>query len=325
MLSRPRELVALGLRDVAEVLVGNSQRADLGLLPDCLPTACTMGGLECRLDHTMQVDFGLCLQQSKSFAGMGFPWDCEHRLPQNLAAFVQEWVSHDSLIRDSVDYVWLGFDRTGSREADTPFVYFSPSFGSVSFASRNDEALLQVISEGLELLAPGVHANSLPAIQCCLAALPERGEVLLAASLHSRGRSCVRLELRVQTSQLIGFLQRCGWPGDYGWLEDTLVALDAHQWHMPLQIEMTNQILPSLSLEFSVPSCDLAGGEWRSVLDQFVDLGYCLPEKRAAVVDWVESRSEAQDRQLDLKIKNNGHGEIVAKAYLVVEDTLSLF
>lgn len=325
MLSRPGELIAQGLSDVAEVLIGSEQRADLLSLPEFLPEACTMGGLECRLDQSPQVDLGLCLQQAKSFAGLGLPWDCEHALPRSLVPFFNEWLKHDSLIRENVDFVWLGFDRNRVTTAESPFVYFSPSFGKSSFVGRDNQALYQVIAEGLELLAPGIHAKNLIEVQRCLSALPESGEVLLAASLHSRSMSGIRLELRIPTPEIIGFLKDYGWPGDIQWLEETLVKLDANRWHMPLQLEMNSKLQPSISMEFTVSPDDIASSDWRHIIDQFVVLGYCLPEKRTAVVRWIENGLGRQDRQLDLKIRNNGYGDVQAKAYLVVEDTLSLF
>lgn len=325
MLSRPSELVELGLQEIPDILVGVQQRRDLQVLPDFLPAACTMGGFECRLDDNPQVDFGLCLQQSKSFAGMGLPWDCKQALPHSLAQFIDEWVSHDSLIRDNVDCIWLGFDRTGSSEADTPFMYFSPSLNSASLSGRDNHLIETVMNAGLSLLAPGAHDASLPVIRRCLEALPECGEVLLVASLQQRGSSGVRLELRMPTAEVLGFLQRCNWPGDYDWLQQTLTALDTHLWLMPIQVEVCDQVLPTLSLEFPVRSYEIESGEWEYVLDQFVRLGLCLPEKQSAVTQWVKNHTDAQDRQLDLKIRNNGSGKTVAKAYLVVEDTLSLF
>jgi hypothetical protein len=325
MLSRPGELVARGLRDVADALVGQAQREDLESLPEFLPEACTLGGLECRLDENPQVDFGLCLEREKSFAGMGHPWECDKAPPCNLGKFIDEWTTHDSLLRDNVACIWLGFDRTGSSESDMPFVYFAPSSGNVSFRPRDDELIEQVVRQGLALLAPGVHDQNLPMIRRCLGTLTDRAELLLVASLHQRGVAGVRLELRMQTDQLVDFLQRYGWPGDYDWLSGMLTALDTHHWHMPIQIEVTDRILPTLSLEFPVTPDDIPRRDWEFVLEQFERLGYCLPEKRAAVTEWLNGRSGANDRQLDLKVRHDGRGNVVAKAYLVFQDTLSLF
>ncbi len=324
MLSRPRELVSQGLTSIPEILIGPAQRADLQSLPDLLPCACTLGGFECRLDSSVQVDFGVGLENPGSFSGMGFPWDCAQSLDDKYSAFIDEWVSHDSLMNEHVSAIWFGFDRNGTQHADQPFLYFAPPAVSAT-SERNTKLLLAVITRGLRVVAPSAHSASLPVIRACLDALPTRGELLLAASLHQRGVDAVRLELRMQTAELAGFLQRAGWPGDYAWLKTTLATFEAQQWHMPIQIEMTDRLLAGISLEFPVLPEEFDNSEWEFVLAQFVQSGYCLPEKQQAIIAWANGRTEALDRQLDLKISHKPDGSTLAKAYLVVEDTLSLF
>lgn len=284
-----------------------------------------MGGFECRLDANNQVDFGIGMDNPGSFSGMGLPWDCEHSLEKSLNTFIDQWVSHDSLINEHVNAIWFGFDRNGAPEADQPFLYFAPCGAALPSERRDNNLITQVISKGLDLIAPSAHEASKPAISACLDALPDRGEVLLAASLHQRGVNAVRLELRMQTAELVDFLRRANWPGDERWLQTTLATFHAEQWHMPIQIELSDQLLPGISLEFPVLPEEFDTSQWAFILEQFVQCGYCLPEKQKAIVDWVNNRGDALDRQLDLKISHKPDGATLAKAYLVVEDTLSLF
>ena len=320
MLSTARELVEAGLERIPNILVGHTQGEDLRAVPDLVRRACTTCVFECRLDENEQVDLTLGLTR-RSFAGLGRPWNERLTSLEPVAAFLDGWLAHDTLLGDHVERAWLAFDRHRKEGCDEPFLYFAPE----TDCSSDEDLLRLVVSQGLKALDPGCSSGTQAAIGRCLKALPDGGTLLLVAPAAHRRRDSARLTVCVDPRDLPSYLERIGWPGDRVFVTSLLSALGGEDWRIPTQIDVCGEIGPRVSFEFYDQMRPLMDPRWKRVLDCVEGWGACSPTKRASLLRWHNRDGDEFHREFDLKVSLDARGTTQAKAYLAVQRSRCLF
>ncbi len=86
----------------------------------------------------------------------------------------------------------------------------------------------------------------------------------------------------ISTQQICPYLNQIGWNSDYQELEQILAMLSPGIKKTNLQIELESKIAPTIAIE-----CYLENREaWKIFLDRLVKIGFCLPQKRDAILQF---------------------------------------
>ena len=329
------------------------------LLPDILPhlpegpsltplptllrhfAPCSGGGFEYRLQETAQgiapIDFSLkvsrqdaqrhCLGEKGDVSpGIGRAFTATSEFWQRLHHVFRQWAATESPWFPAVLALWLEFDAQ-QYEVETPlplvFLELAPMPEALPIAIN---MLQQLVAHGqaepdFSYLAR-FQANTTPVYLALLR--PPRPNLLRAAFPVSKS-----------TRRL--FLQHQGWvdlPDD---LAAVLAFLDDLPYQTLIDLDIDEAAPSSIGLEILFDRTNLA----RPIFDFLVERGWCLPQRRLAVLNWagyppqLMAIQQDQDvllyppdvsRAVDLaitcrttshvKLVFDHHGFVTAKAYL---------
>ena len=287
-----------------QALIGNDGWANIESVCQLLPNQITsFFGFECRLTETAnQADFLLCIGDKEigrdilagNHSRFSLPQELsDHPVWQHIQQFTTQWLEPDSPLNQHVSNIWLEFDVDGP--AETPPV---PScfFGSESIYTDTDIDIDTPNSDHTwvtqtamqQLQGHRVDAQVEQQLFRCLEALPSGTHVFQVGLMLARCSEQVRICLRgISTTQTLEYLQRIGWPGSLQALKSLLLEVVEQVDRIDVDLDVGCQgVSAKLGLECYINRQPQLEPKWISFLDYLVNKGWCLGEKRQALLDY---------------------------------------
>jgi hypothetical protein len=312
-------------------------------LPEVTSSAC----LECRLGPgDDRIDFMVCVMADEGRAALaaGSPLLRESAAWSRAFDLGAAWAEPGSILHAQVPFVWLEVDVLGPPpEVPPPFVFFcvQPHFmagplgarepgGPLAARASHDFSALAGNALSLLLghpLAPPVERT----LARCFEALPPSGHVLHVAPLDSRGLDGIRLVHFMPKGELLGYLERIGWPGSMRDVGGTLAALYPHTSHVGFHLDVGEEVSPMIGMQVYHPGAD---PRWEHPLEWLCARGVCTADKRAAVLGWPGKEHltlphhrwpSIAYRTLEIKVVSRPDAPMEAKVYLGFGHNFSLF
>ncbi len=194
----------------------------------------------------------------------------DHPVWQKIRQFCIQWSTPDTSFYDNIKDLWLEFDlKTDPPAIPVPSVFFGSEVASVK--------------TGLNLLLDyPLTSEQSQQIDHILNTLPKTAHLFQTGVLLSRSTSQrIRFYMAdISTQQIGSYLNHIGWKGDRDSLEPILAMLSPAIKKTNLQLELENAIAPKIAVE-----CYFENREaWKIFLEQLVKIGFCLPQKRDAIL-----------------------------------------
>ncbi len=269
----------------------------------------TFFGYECRLqDSKPRADFLLCVYPDigrQILAGEG------NLLEDNLfsvpswnliRSFAQDWANPASSFASKILNMWLEFDIDESSSAiPVPSVFFKPENNAIA-PGQDYHWLKQAL---LILRGQRLSENIISCLADCVEALPSEGYVFQVAAMFSRPMNFLRLCLRnIEPGEIPLYLERIGWTGNQVTLKELLNWLSEGVNNITLNLDVGDKVLPTIGLECYFNFDSTVYERIESFLDELVEKGLCLPEKRDGLLAYhglVHQGINAKDWPLYLK------------------------
>jgi hypothetical protein len=231
-------------------------------------------GLECRLHDDSQVDVQCAIKRNG--AGhhllMEGPWPAlwrMHPLWQQLQRFARRWYTGES---PAISHIWLGFDLARPHPLLLPLIHLRTD-------KVERDGILPLVEQVREASLPGALART---ARHCLDAAPVPTYIGL---LTAREATALRWTLPLPLTEVRGFLDEVGWPGDLPRVIRILDAAGAWTTHVGLSLNIGEQVEPYLGLEFlnwTKPPSGTAA--WRACLETLIRWNYCTVDKAHALL-----------------------------------------
>lgn len=289
---------------VSDQLIDASHWADIEAIAQWLPSPITnFFGFECRLgDPTPQADFLLSVGADEAgqriLAGQSprYPLaDTLLREPvwQQVQQFTQTWLEEASDLHANVNNIWLEFDVDGrSAEPPIPSCFFgsqtilvNPDAQEPAAEPRHHWITQTAIAQlqGKELDA-ALEAQ----LRRCLEALPVGSHVFQVGLMLARPVNMVRICLRnITPKQVLTYLEQLAWSGSIEALSPYLVELSQLADRVDVDLDISPQgVGPKLGFECYLRAQPKQNPAWVEFLDYLVTAGWCLPQKRDALLSY---------------------------------------
>lgn len=269
----------------------------------------TFFGYECRLqESTPHADFLLCVYPN---IGRQILTGEENLLAEKLfsvpswnliRSFAQEWANPASSFASKVLNMWLEFDIDESSSAiPVPSVFFKPENHAIA-PGQDYQWLKQAL---FALRGQPLSENVINCLTGCVEALPSEGYAFQIAAMFSRPMNFLRLCLRnIEVGEIPLYLKRIGWTGNQATLTQLLNWLSERVNNITLNLDVSDEVLPTIGLECYFNFDSTVYERIESFLDELVEKGLCLPEKRDGLLAYpglVHQGINAQDWPLYLK------------------------
>ena len=337
--SIPR-LVEIGASRLPAGLISAVAARRLADLPDLLPPAFATAAFECRLHPDGgPVDFTCGLYRGRCQWALRYRWAQAPWTPvgdpawDNTAALLERWADTSSSLHRAIDEIWLEFDLAGNARP-RPFVYVTPIDGERHYGPEGDEQVLGLAGECLRLLQAVPSQQTMSNVQRCIRSLPADGRFLQFAPLAHRRDDTLRLVVAMPSLDVPAYLTRIGWPGDVDVADAAFRRAGVGDWVSPLQLDVSNEILPPISREFCDQTTPAEDPRWGRVLDELERIGACGADRRPWLEGWPTERAAPVYRWnaplqvrklLQVKVLHVPDQPVLAKAYLGFQPKAGLF
>ncbi|MBS0015173.1 MAG: hypothetical protein KFF72_02165 [Arthrospira sp. SH-MAG29] len=204
----------------------------------------------------------------------------EHPVWRKIRLFCREWSNPDTSFYRTVNDLWLEFDLTGDLTGDltTDRVIPVPSvfWGSEQVADLENHLNWWLDSRLTSAQSQIIHQT--------FQALPPTAKLFQSGVLLSRNSQALRFYIAdISPTQIYGYLEQLGWLGDRYSIGAILALLSVGINKTNLQLEIDGN---SLSDQIAV-ECYLENRQaWQIFLDGLVKTGFCLPQKRDAILSF---------------------------------------
>jgi len=269
----------------------------------------TFFGYECRLqESSARADFLLCVYPN---IGRQILAGEDNLLEENIfsvpswnliRSFAQEWANPASLFANKILNMWLEFDIDESSSAiPIPSVFFKPENNAIA-PGKDYQWLKQAL---LVLRGQPLSENIMSCLTDCVEALPSTGYAFQVAAMFSRPTNFLRLCLRnIEPLEIPLYLERVGWKGNQETLKELVNWLSERVNKITLNLDVGDEVLPTIGLECYFNFDTTVYERIESFLDELVEKGLCLPEKRDGLLAYfglVHQGINSEDWPLYLK------------------------
>jgi Rps23 Pro-64 3,4-dihydroxylase Tpa1-like proline 4-hydroxylase len=302
------EYLALVKPHVPEPLIDADHWADIEAIARWIPSPITnFFGFECRLgDPTPQADFLLAIGAKE--AGQRILAGQSPRYPlytdllkvpvwQQVQQFTTTWLDEGSDLHGNVNNLWLEFDvdeNADGNAAEPPMP--SCFFGTQTILVNPDadkpnaEPSHQWVTQTAipQLQGYPLEADLQQRLLICLDALPIGAHVFQVGLMLARRVNLVRLCLRnITPAQVLSYLQTLNWPGSTEARSPHLLKLSDLADRVDVDLDVSPQgICPKLGFECYLQAQPKHNPAWGKFLDYLVAEGWCLPQKRDALLSY---------------------------------------
>lgn len=301
------ETLALVAPHLPPALVSPATIAQVKQLANYLPDAFSACYLECRLGaNAPQVDFSVGAAASVGGRALLVEPGCTY-LPADLLTksqrwrqvheWLAQWANPNSTLYQEIPLVWLEFDHADQafNELPVPSVIFclDPQYVKASkhphgaIVHRNTRDLQPFMGDALALLfGYPVAKTTDQTLARCFALLPPSGKLFYMSVMLARDPAPLKVSGAMPRDQLVGYLERLGWPGSARPLNEAMTLFDATSDLVRFDMTIDEGIAPRLGLEFFSATQREAPDARRAFLDQLVAHGLCTVEKCGALQTW---------------------------------------
>lgn len=319
-------------------LISAENFAHLKCLGRLLPNGITYGlGLESRLANpSPEVDFilrplaphGLAIIADLD-AGQGPPTlMVESHNWQRLRNLCRSCGTPGSPLHQSIFCLWIEFDSEHySQAVVSPSLVFA-QLQRLCCSPGLYESVAQAIHVSLKgsALQRPITENLLR----CIERLPEKGLMTLFGLPIARPTDALRVVVGdLEPDQIPEYLSSVGWKGRAKELESLIFSLGGYADRHTINFDLNEQGIGKAGIEFGIPQEQAATSDprWEMIFDFLVKQGWCLKEKRAALLAWVkpvtllsrETKPIALRRFIShVKLSIEPSKRVVAKAYVGV-------
>ena len=156
-------------------------------------------------------------------------------------------------------------------------------------------------------------------------ALPRGSGIANIGAMPDREPQAIKMiAAGIATAHVRDFLGRAGWPGSVAQVERVIEAMAPVASRFALSLDVVGQgPLPRLGLEFSPPEMQKGGAAWQPLIERVADFGWCLPEKRRALIGFPGMERVFRDDGLFMLYRGINHvkltvanDDVQAKAYI---------
>jgi len=207
--------------------------------------------------------------------------------------FVNAWINPDSFLRHNINCFWLEFDMPECLpDVPVPSIFFGP--GKPANGRASDLSNYEwIINTALPILKGRRLKKTVEyKIRECLEALPENASLFQVGMMLSRSNDVIRLCVNhMNPEQIISYLNTIGWRDETGEFIRLMKELEDKADRFVLGFDVTEEGIGSrIGVELSFSSDDFPyATRWKRLLDYLVDKGWCLPEKREALLNYQDS------------------------------------
>lgn len=222
---------------------------------------------------------------------------------QNVGKFVLEWASPESVLYQKILGMWFEFDMV-----DNPSVIPIPCiFLHTIPLRRTSEEHIKWLTQ---LALPLISGKKLPEtieqnVRHAIKLLPKEAVIMDAGVMLSRPALGVRFIIaKIRPNHIIPYLKKIGWPEKNNHLSNLLRELKRHVTRIVLHITLTEQgIDQKIGIECSFTSDRYhLETRWVSFFDYLVNRGFCVPEKKDALLQFMGIEQEDVKRNFDTSI-----------------------
>ncbi len=245
------------------------------------------------------LDFLICTppdwvnhQEIRTLAANSLAW-------QSVAGLCNHWLDEpaSSPFRQAMDSIWLEFDTSQQTEN---LIVPGILFASLELSANHTQEQLQArtIWATLAALCP-TKVNDPKFIfhmEKIINSLPPNGRIYAIGDMAGRRSQYTRIAIaRIPIPAVVPFLQNIHWPGNFRQVANILKQINPFGNSVSLDLDIGHTVGSTLGLE-------LVNGHrfdrlwWNQLFDFLVQKGLCVPEKRAALLQWPGFSDETNNR-----------------------------
>ena len=232
-----------------------------------------------------------------------------HHLWQNIALFYQTWQDQQTILAQKLSDIWLEFDHEQySNQIPIPSIFFDAN-------NINSQSEWQwIIDNSLsQLLGQDIPKPQINHFLQTISQLPKNVAVFQVGLLLSRRQQNIRIYTKVITiNQIRDYLNKINWQGDINLLTNILSRISSLVDKYQLQIEIDHELASAIAIEFYCYNQT----NLQTLLDYLTATGFCLPEKRDALLAFPDSSAKFSRRIAYLKMTYTPNNPLQFKAYL---------
>ena len=270
-------------------------------------------GFECSLNNPVATaDFFFCTRASNKYNYLeennknnlltNIVW-------QNIATFYRAWNDYNTLIAHKVKDLWLEFDlEYYDRNIPIPSIFFDASKinSQAEWQWILDNSLSPLLGHKIERSQQDIFLQS-------IAAMPNNIPIFQVGLLLSRINQNIRIyTTAININQICHYLTKLNWQGDIDLLVGILNRVSGLIDKFQLQLEIGNELCSTIGIEFY----SYYNHNLQTLLDYLTSTGFCLPEKRDALLAFPDSNADFSRRVAYLKMTYTPSKPLQFKAYL---------
>jgi hypothetical protein len=201
--------------------------------------------------------------------------------------FANAWVDPNSVLK----YFWLEFDMPESMpEVPIPSIFFGPEKIPKGKEVNDFSNYEWLITAALPILK-GHRLKKIieNKIKKCIQNLPENASLFQVGTLLSRSSDEVRLYINhCNPKQILLYLKTIGWKDKTNEFSKLIKELENKAERFVLSFDITDKgIGPRIGIELSFATNEFFNEiKWSQLLDYLVEKGWCLPEKKDALLSY---------------------------------------
>jgi hypothetical protein len=211
---------------------------------------------------------------------------------RHLNDFANAWTDPNSVLRYNIKCFWLEFDMPESLpEIPIPSIFFGPERIPKGKKVNDFSNYEWLLTAALPILKGHRLKKTIERrIKKCIQDLPEDASLFQVGTLLSRSTDDIRLYINhLNPKQIISYLNIIGWKDKDGEFTKLINELENKAERFVLSFDITDKgIGPRIGIELSFASNEFFDNktQWSQLLDYLVEKGWCLPEKRDALLNY---------------------------------------
>ena len=210
---------------------------------------------------------------------------------QNITAFTESWVDTSSPLAGKIQCFWLEFDMPNeSPEISVPSIFFGPVRLPGGIKSNDVEHYEWLIELALPLLkGRDVSAKMKHQMHRCIENIPSNATLFQIGTMLSRESKSVRFHInKLDPIQIIPYLEAIGWHDETGELSTLIGELADKVDRFVISYDIFEDgIGPRIGIELSfTQGLEEQFNSWNILFSYFVEKGWCLPERRDALLNY---------------------------------------
>lgn len=246
------------------------------------------GGFEVRLAPSAQVD----LQQRISSQNggpqriremlQGLPGSSTSAKWARVDAFIAAWGDTSSIANREIPELWLELDNLNPSTNISSEVPLSLFLGLKAERSQDG---WKVIQEALDGLLGEVWRDWQNPIDRCFQACEEEALVSHVGVMLGRTAPALRINIKqLSLAELPKYLENVGWPGNIQGAMTLLHSLESLG-GFTVCLDVGATVFPQIAFECAAKRIG-DSHDWSGFLECLVERGWCLPEKKEALLQW---------------------------------------